>query len=190
MSHQPRPTLRERVKAAILEAAAEVLAARGEQASMNDVAAAAGVARATLYRYFPSRQVLLDELAQLAVADAAAGLARAGLESVPVGEGVERAVRSLLAVGDYFMVLARERVQPEPAQFEAAVALPLRRLLERGQESGEIRGDVNATSLAEALVSLVVSLLLATSALASEDGVALITSLFLDGARAPAAVAT
>src|ERR671934_831261 len=79
--HPPRrrQALQERVAAAILEAAARLLATGGEQASMNDVAAAAGVARATLYRYFPSRQVLLDELAQLAVADASAGLAGAGL---------------------------------------------------------------------------------------------------------------
>jgi len=188
MSNHPRPTLRERVKAAILEAAAEVLAARGEQASMSDVAAAAGVARATVYRYFPSRQVLLDELAQLAVEDAAAGLAAAGLDSVPVPEAVERAVRSLVAVGDSFIVLARERVRPEPEQFEAAVAQPLGRLLQRGQESGEIRSDVPASSLADALVSLVVSLLLATPSRAPEDAVALIVSLYLEGARAPAVV--
>lgn len=188
MSSKKRPTLRERVKAAILEAAAEVLAARGEQASMSDVAAAAGVARATVYRYFPNRQALLDELAQLAVADAAARLAAAGLDSVPVTEAVERAVRSLVTVGDYFIVLARERVQPEPEQFEQAVAQPLRRLFERGQDSGDIRNDLPAASLTESLVSLVVSLLLATPSLAAEDAVARITSLFLDGARAPAVV--
>jgi TetR/AcrR family transcriptional regulator, mexCD-oprJ operon repressor len=181
---QPRPSLRERVKAAILEAAAEVLATRGEQASMGDVAAAAGVARATVYRYFPSRQVLLDELAQLAVEDAAERLAVAGLDSVPVPEAVERAVRSLVAVGDYFVVLARERVQPQPEHFDAAVGRQLARLFERGQASGEIRSDVPARSLTEALVALVVSLLQTTSVGAGEDAVAMISSVFLDGARA------
>src|SRR5919198_2305787 len=70
--HPPkrRQALQERVAAAILEAAARVLATGGEQASMNDVAAAAGVARATLYRYFPSRQALLDELARVAAEEA------------------------------------------------------------------------------------------------------------------------
>jgi TetR/AcrR family transcriptional regulator, mexCD-oprJ operon repressor len=182
----PRPSLRDRVKTAILEAAAEVLAAHGEQASMSDVAAAAGVARATVYRYFPSRQVLLDELAQLAVAEAAERLAGGGLESVPVPEAIERAVRSLVAVGDSFVVLARERVAPEPEQFEAAVGRPLARLFERGQTSGEIRDDVPARSLTEALVALVVSLLQATPMVAGEDAVAMIASIFLDGARARA----
>src|ERR671923_968724 len=67
---RPRQALQERVAAAILEAAARVLAVGGEQASMNDVAAAAGVARATLYRYFPSRQALLDELGRVAADEA------------------------------------------------------------------------------------------------------------------------
>lgn len=181
---QPRPSLRERVKSAILEAAAEVLAVQGEHASMADVASAAGVARATVYRYFPSRQVLLDELAQLAVEDAAAQLQQAGLDSVAAPEAVERAVRSLVAVGNYFVVLARERVAPEPEQFDAAVGRPLTRLFERGQAAGEIRADVAARSLTEALVSLVVSLLQAAPSVAGEDAVAQISSLFLDGTRA------
>ncbi len=46
----PRPALAERVSSAILEAAAGAPVDRGEQASMSDVAAAAGVARATVYR--------------------------------------------------------------------------------------------------------------------------------------------
>jgi TetR/AcrR family transcriptional regulator, mexCD-oprJ operon repressor len=50
-------TLHARVSAAILEAAAAVLAERGEQASMADVAAAAGMARATVYRSFPGEDL-------------------------------------------------------------------------------------------------------------------------------------
>jgi AcrR family transcriptional regulator len=184
MSTPPRPTLRERVAAAIVEAAAEVLADRGEQASMADVAAAAGVARATLYRYFPSREALLDELARFAVREAGDRLAAASLEKVTAEEGILRAVRALVGVGDYFIVLARERVRPEPAEFEQRVTAPLRGLVERGQSSGAIRADVPAAWLTEALVGLVVSVLAASPAAAGEDVVAAIGGLFLDGARA------
>src|ERR671926_1972568 len=90
----PRQALQERVAAAILEAAARVLAVGGEQTSMNDVAAAAGVARATLYRYFPSRQALLDELARVAADEAGARLASARGEELAAGEGGRGAGRA------------------------------------------------------------------------------------------------
>jgi AcrR family transcriptional regulator len=179
----PRPALQQRVTGAILEAAAGVIAARGESASMSDVAAAAGVARATLYRYFPSRQALLDELAALAVAGAEERLVAARLEEVATDEGVTRVVRALVEVGDAFIVLARERVQPNAEQFEHSVGEPLRRLVERAQASGDLRDDVPATWLTDALVSLVVSVLRSRPATGREDTIARITTLFLDGAR-------
>lgn len=183
-SGAPRPTLQERVSAAILEAAAQLLARRGEATSMSDVAAAAGVGRATVYRYFPSREALLDELAQLALTTAGDRLGAAGLANVSVEEGLARAVRVLVGIGDYFIVLARERVRPDAAQLEDRLASPLRALLERGQESGVIRADVAAPWLTEALLALVVSVLLARPPLGEEDAAASITSLFLDGSRA------
>ena len=72
-----RQTLQQRVAAAILDGAAQIFAVQGEQASMNDVAEAAGVARATVYRYFPNRESLLEALARAAVSDVDARLASA-----------------------------------------------------------------------------------------------------------------
>src|SRR3982751_3115121 len=115
----PPPSLRDRVAAAILDAAASVLARPGgEQASMNDVALAAGLARATVYRYFPNRQALLDELARHAVREAGDRLADARLDDVSVEESLARAVRALVAVGDRLVILERERVRPDPEQFD------------------------------------------------------------------------
>jgi TetR/AcrR family transcriptional regulator, mexCD-oprJ operon repressor len=182
-SGTPRPSLQERVSAAILEAAAQLLARRGEAASMSDVAAAAGVGRATVYRYFPNREALLEELADLALTTAGDRLLAAGLPNVSVEEGLARAVRVLVGVGDYFVVLARERVRPNPAHLQQRLLAPLRALLERGQETGIIRTDVEASWLTDSLLSLVVSLLLAQPVLGEEDAAATITSLFLDGSR-------
>ena len=184
VSTAPRPKLlRQRVAGAILEAAAELVATRGDRASMSDVATAAGVGRATLYRYFPSREALLEELAQVALREAGDALAAARLESVSVEEGVERAVRALVAVGAYFIVLAGAPARPEPQRFAQAVALPLRTLLERGQAAGGIRADVPSWWLTEALISLVVGVAGAAAQLGAEDRVAAVVSLFLDGAR-------
>ena len=178
-----RQALQERVAAAILEAAARVLAVGGEQASMNDVAAAAGVARATLYRYFPSRQALLDELARVAAAEAGARLASARVEELAAEEGVRRAVRALIETGDPFTVVARERVRPDPEQFEEHVLEPLRRLFEQAQGVGEIRDDIPSSWLTDALVGLVVSVLSSRPVLGREDTIAVVSALFLDGAR-------
>jgi TetR/AcrR family transcriptional repressor of mexCD-oprJ operon len=180
-SPQPRTPLQQRVATAILEAAAKVLAAQGEQASMLDVAAAAGVGRATVYRYFPSRQALLDELADVALEQAGERLAVASLDRVGAAEAIARAVRALVGVGDYFVVLERERVRPDPTQLETRVGAPLRAVLERGQANGEIREDIPASWLTEALLGLVVNILVAPRLLAAEDTVAAITSLFLRG---------
>ena len=180
---QPETTLRARVSAAILEAAAAVLAERGEQASMADVAAAAGMARATVYRYFPNREALFEALGRLAVDEAGDRLQAGRLEEVAVSEAFERAVRALVAVGDYLVVVSRENARPDSAEFEQRVASPLRGLIERAQSLGEVRDDLPALWLMEALIGIVVSGLQTRPSLGVEDTVAGITSLFLDGAR-------
>ena len=151
---------------------------------MNDVAAAAGVARATVYRYFPNRQALLDELAQVALSDAEARLDSARIDEVAPLEGIVRAVRALVDVGDAFVLLARERVRSEPGRFERSVSQPLRLLFERGQATADLRGDIAAARLTESLIGLIVALITSTPQLGKEDIIATITDLFLDGARA------
>src|SRR5256884_9192324 len=108
----------DRTAAAILDAAAHVLAERGAGANMAEVAAAAGVSRATLYRYYPDREALLEALASHALADAAARLADAGLERAPVEQAIERIVRALTAVGDRYAVLVREQVEGNPDEID------------------------------------------------------------------------
>ena len=176
-------TLHARVSAAILEAAAAVLAERGEQASMADVAAAAGMARATVYRYFPNREALFEALGRLAVEQAGERLQAGRLEEVAVPEAFERAVRALVAVGDYLVVVSRENARPDPAEFEQQLASPLRGLIERAQSLGEVRDDLPASWLMESLIGIVVSGLQTRPSLGVEDTVAGITSLFLNGAR-------
>jgi AcrR family transcriptional regulator len=180
-----RNALQERVRAAILDAAAHVVAQGGGDGSMADVATAAGVARATVYRYFPSRGALLDALAAAALRDAGTRLRSARVDEVPLHVGVERAIRALVDVGDYLVVIARERVRPDPSNFEAAIATPLRRLLERGQASAEIRSDVPVSWLSDALVAIVLSAVSSAPPLGRDDTVTTVCALFMEGAGAP-----
>src|SRR2546422_7997903 len=111
-----------RTAVAILDAATQALAEHGRGANMAEFAAAAGVSRATLYRYYPDRDALLDALASQALADAAARLADAGLERAPVEQAIERIVRALTAVGDRYAVLVREQVEGDPDEIERLIA--------------------------------------------------------------------
>jgi len=58
-----RPHTRERTRERILDGAVRAVARHGiSKLGMGDVSESAGVSRATLYRYFPTREVLLDGL--------------------------------------------------------------------------------------------------------------------------------
>jgi TetR/AcrR family transcriptional repressor of mexCD-oprJ operon len=180
----PRQTLQQRVSAAILDGAARIFAIHGEQASMNDVAEAAGVARATVYRYFPNRETLLDELAKAAVDDVGRRLASARIDAVTPEEGIARAVRALVDVGDPFVLLARRRPLSDPDGFDRTLTQPLRDLFERAQADGDIRDDIASARLTESLIGLIVGVFTSSPPLGREDVTATVTGLFLDGARA------
>jgi TetR/AcrR family transcriptional regulator, mexCD-oprJ operon repressor len=163
----------------ILAAAASVLAAR-QGASMAEIAAAAGIARGTLYRHFPTRESLLRALETAANEEAGRRLAEANLDQVPVDEALARVVRALVAVGEDFIVLLRERRPPEPG-----FAAPLVALIERGRANGEIRGDVPVATLLESLLVLIGACVRTGRAvgMGSEDMSSTALRLFLTGAR-------
>ncbi|HZQ65043.1 MAG TPA: TetR family transcriptional regulator [Gaiellaceae bacterium] len=176
----------DRTEAAILGAAAHLVAEVGAAASMADVAAAAGVGRATLYRYFPSREDLLQALAGHAVAEAGARIAEAGLDHVPVEESLARIVRALVAVGDRYAVLAAEQIKPDKRESERLLAQPIRAVFARGIEEGVLREDISLDALLAffgGAVGVAIKLT-GTRQLGLEDAAATATTLFVDGVRA------
>src|SRR6266496_2508059 len=176
----------DRTAAAILDAAAHALSEHGSSTNMADVAAAAGVSRATLYRYYPDREALLDALASHALSEAAARLADAGLDRAPVEQAVERIVRALTAVGDRYAVLVREQVQGDPGEIERLVAAPMRAVFARGIGSGLLRQDIPADVLLELFGGTLVAALklIQPGQLGLEEASAAAASVFLDGAHA------
>src|ERR671925_1925523 len=79
----------ERNIAAILDAAVEVLAERPD-ASMGQIALAAGVARQTVYAHYDSREALLGAVADRALAQAVAAIDAAEPERGAPAEALER----------------------------------------------------------------------------------------------------
>jgi TetR/AcrR family transcriptional regulator, mexCD-oprJ operon repressor len=180
---RPRDSLQARVVTAILEAAARAMAERGDAASMGDVASEAGVARATLYRYFGNRQALEAAVVESGVARAHEGIRSGRIGEIGVEGGITRAVRALLDVGDALVVIVRRRgADPQP-DVDERVAGPLRRLLHAAQATGAIRDDVPAAWLAESLMRLVATAVSSPPAEGKEDTIAAVAGFFLDGAR-------
>jgi AcrR family transcriptional regulator len=176
------PGLKERVAREILAAAARVLASTGNQASMNDVASAAGVARGTLYRYFPTREALVKRLRETAAEDAAGRMKASRVDEVEPLEGLERAIRVFVDMGALLVVSARERDRNGGDEFDTAIMGPLRALIERGQAGGVIRDDMSPWWLAESFLGLAI-VGSPAGRLGKEDTIAWIRRLFLEGAR-------
>jgi TetR/AcrR family transcriptional repressor of mexCD-oprJ operon len=180
----PRHALQQRVSETILAAAARTFATGGERANLADVAVAAGVARATVYRYYPNRRRLLEELTRHAAESAHERLVAARIEEVPVEEGLTRVIGAFVDEGDAFVVLVHERGRTEGDEFERLIAAPLRRLFERARSESRSRHEVPAGVLAESLLGIVAGVLRHCS-LGRDDTVAMIRAVFLEGAFGP-----
>lgn len=172
-----------RTRDAILRAAATALRTH-ERAGMADIAAAAGVGRATLYRHFANREDLLLELGRFAAEESIRVLDDARIDDVPVTAAITRLTRALLTTGREFWVVSSHRPQLWPEEEEVGVRL--RALATRGQSDGLLRADLAAEHLAALHGSLIIGALSVPplSELGIEDATDIIVKLYLEGARA------
>ncbi|QDZ15495.1 TetR/AcrR family transcriptional regulator [Humibacter ginsenosidimutans] len=181
-------TARARTSSAIIDSAATILAERGDAASMDDIAAAAGIGRATLYRYFASRDELLNAMGAASVQELAARIEQAHLDAVPVDEGIARLVRAILATGHKYVAMNADSARYSAAypDFDTRVTEPMRALFRRGIAEGSLRSDLPFELQIDLLSGLVKAALDGTTSGRSgvEETAAAVASVFLEGAGA------
>src|SRR4051812_43892268 len=176
---------------AVLEAATRVYALN-PRASTQEVAAAAGVSRATLHRLFPSRDALIEELGLLAVTRINEAFAASGLEEGTALQALHRLVHELAPVVQQFAYLTGEWQLAQSERLMAAdrhLQVATEQLLRRGQAEGVLRRDLPIAWMAHSLGGL---LLAAEEAvrmgyIAPRETARLVLESFLGGALEPAA---
>lgn len=170
----------------VLRSAAALLT-RKSTSTMDEVAKAAGISRATLHRHFAGRDTLVRALEGLGIEECEAALTAARLGDGTAQEAVRRLVRELEPAAGLLAFLYTENQLFEGegqnegwARIDAGIAA----LFRRGQQSGEFRIDLTPAWLTEALYGLMASGAWAVSEgrVASKDFNHMIVELLLGGA--------
>jgi AcrR family transcriptional regulator len=141
----------------IIDAARSVLGERPD-ASMGDLAAAAGLTRQTVYAHFPSRGALIAAVFNSVVAEALAAIEDANLDAL----APPLALRRLLDISDQLVRRYPFMLDPTVARIGASAGddphdpftACLERLTRRGQRSGDFDRGLPARWLVSATFSL------------------------------------
>lgn len=152
---------------ALLSSTAELLTRR-PAASMDEIAKAAGISRATLHRYYAGRDALVRALEELALSRLDTALDAVRPEEGEPQDAVRRVIAGAEPLAGFLAFLVTENQLFEPGrQHEGWRRIDDRlcALFTRGQESGHFRVDLTAPFLTEALYALITA-----AAWAVQDG--------------------
>ncbi len=147
----------ERNVEAILDAA-ESLLERGAAASTTAVAAEAGVSRVTVYSHFPTRDALLEAIAERAVTRFRAALEPVDLSGEPPTAALDRLIAMAWVEQDRYEGIAHVVAAglSSSALIRAHESLhePISALIRRGQADGSFRDDLPSEWLLTSYFSL------------------------------------
>jgi AcrR family transcriptional regulator len=149
----PRPLRKdaERNRVRILQAAAEVFTEQGLRATLDDVAARAGVGVGTVYRRFPDKEALVEALFTERL-DSLVGFAEQALTNPDPWAGLvglieraaaimagDRGLRQILMYATY----GHDRVEQARARMQPVIT----KVVERAQAAGVLRADLYPTDI-------------------------------------------
>ncbi|MEV7089131.1 helix-turn-helix domain-containing protein [Streptomyces sp. NPDC093085] len=170
----------------VLRTAAALLT-RKATATMDEVARAAGIGRATLHRHFAGRDALIRALEALGLRELEAALDEAGLDEGPADEAVRRLlVRVEPAAGLLaFLITENQLFEGEVDKGWDRIDARISALFRRGQREGTFRIDLSPAWLTEALYGLIGAgaWAIQDGRVAARDFPYMIAELLLGGAR-------
>jgi AcrR family transcriptional regulator len=141
----------ERNRQRILDAATQVFAERGFDATLDDVADRAGLGVGTVYRRFPNKEALIETLFERRIEQMVALAERAAAEQEPwpafagflrhaaALHAADRGLQQAMLGGPY----GHKRVAAARAQLVPAIV----RLIDNAQADGTLRPDFRATDI-------------------------------------------
>lgn len=139
---QPRADAR-RNREAVIEAAISALAT-DPNASMADIASAAGLGRTTVYRHFDTREELIVALFERVIEDAQVATAAVIERGEPVPETLQALGPVMISIGERFRFL-RAHIDLGVQALAESLGIPddpVRRFLVAAVDAGELRDDV------------------------------------------------
>lgn len=182
-------------KATIQDIAIKVLITNNG-ASMQDIAAAAGIGRTTLHRYFANRDELMQALVLLALEDAEQAVLACQLEQGTVLEAIERVVKAFVPLGHRFHFLLSQYQFYGSAESNTEINARENHLIElfdelmrRGQREGVLRPELPVRWLNDTLTALLFTAWenIQNGYVAPRDAPRLVMTTFLNGAATSSA---
>jgi AcrR family transcriptional regulator len=174
-----------RNRALVLEAADEVFTTRGVSASIEEIARHARVGVGTIFRHFPSKELLLEAVLVRRfgrLAEEARGLIGAEQPGPALFDFLDRIVSQSAAKNVFADALTKAGINVENAVAEVGQELwnALSTLLIRAQQAGAVRDDVHTGEL----IALIVGASRAAEYASRDSGVqARTVAVIFDGLR-------
>ncbi len=151
--------------------------------SMSEVAEAIGVARATLYRYFPNRQALLDAIGAHAIEELRQLVSEAGDSELSMRESLSRIARAVMVKAGVALMLIREPEVMDRSIVEERFVAQVDMMVRKAQDAGLCSNELSSRAITLMFLGLLRSgiVLVAEGSRTAEEAAADVVRVFFDG---------